>query len=91
MAAGNRSPLGFFAITSFYLCLLLAALIFGAKILPIYIALAFFAQSQLIVSDYVQHYGLRRAQREDGSYVPLGPQHSWDAPHWASSAMMMNS
>lgn len=64
---------------------------FGSKGLAIYLALCAYAQSQLIISDYVQHYGLRREQRADGKYEPLGPAHSWDAPHWASSALMLNA
>lgn len=63
----------------------------GQTGLLVFVALCFYAQSQLIISDYVQHYGLRRRQLASGKYEPLGPQHSWDAPHWASSAFMLNA
>jgi alkane 1-monooxygenase len=53
-------------------------------------ALALHAQVQLMLSDYVQHYGLARGMR-DGRLEPVGPQHSWNAPHWFSSAMMVNA
>jgi alkane 1-monooxygenase len=53
--------------------------------------LALHAQVQLMLSDYVQHYGLMRAARPDGRLEPVGPRHSWNAPHWFSSAMMLNA
>jgi alkane 1-monooxygenase len=53
-------------------------------------ALALHAQVQLMLSDYVQHYGLMRTMR-DGRLEPVGPRHSWNAPHWFSSAMMVNA
>ncbi|WP_299656794.1 alkane 1-monooxygenase [uncultured Tateyamaria sp.] len=50
-----------------------------------------YAQIQLMLSDYVQHYGLSRAVLPDGRPEPMGPAHSWNAPHWYSSAMMLNA
>lgn len=50
-----------------------------------------YAQLQILMSDYVQHYGLRRHQLADGSLEPVGPQHSWNAPHWFTSAMTLNA
>jgi len=55
-----------------------------------YVALAFYATSQLLLSDYVQHYGLQRAI-VDGKAEPVGDRHSWNAPHWFSSALMLNA
>jgi alkane 1-monooxygenase len=49
------------------------------------------ATVQLMLSDYVQHYGLMRAQRPDGKYEPVADRHSWNAPFWFSSAMMLNA
>ncbi|NNE52170.1 MAG: alkane 1-monooxygenase [Sulfitobacter sp.] len=63
----------------------------GLKGLFIYIAIAAYAQLQLLLSDYVQHYGLRRQLSEGGKPEPVGPQHSWNAPKWYSSAMMLNA
>ena len=57
----------------------------------VHVAIAVYAQLQLLLSDYVQHYGLRRALREDGRPEPVGPHHSWNAPAWYSSAMMLNA
>ena len=55
------------------------------------LGLAIYAQVQLYLSDYVQHYGLMRAIDEDGRVAPMGPHHSWNAPHWYSNAMMLNA
>lgn len=55
-----------------------------------YIALAGYAQSQLLISDYVQHYGLRRAV-DGGTPEPVGARHSWNAPHVFSAHMMLNA
>lgn len=71
--------------------LLLSALIAGWKGVAIHLALAFYAQWQLMVSDYVQHYGLERARNPDGTYVPVDETHSWNAPHWLSSLWMLNA
>jgi len=36
---------------------------------------------QLTSANYVEHYGLLRAQLPDGSYEPPRPHHSWNANH----------
>ena len=56
-----------------------------------YLGLAAFAQLQLMTSDYVQHYGLRRETGPDGRPEPVRPRHSWNAPHWFSAALMLNA
>ncbi|MEP4978719.1 alkane 1-monooxygenase [Ascidiaceihabitans sp.] len=55
------------------------------------VGLALYSVGQLLLSDYVQHYGLRRRILADGKYEPIGPAHAWNAPHWYSSAMMLNA
>lgn len=57
----------------------------------LWVALAAYAQMQLILSDYVQHYGLRRQIGADGRAEPVGPRHSWNAAPWFSGAMMLNA
>ncbi|MGL4236273.1 alkane 1-monooxygenase [Tabrizicola sp.] len=74
----------------------LAALALGAAIagptgLLVWLALALHAQSQILLSDYVQHYGLLRTRRPDGKLEPVGPAHSWNTAHWFTSAMMLNA
>lgn len=54
-------------------------------------ALAVLAAGQLLLSDYVQHYGLARARRPDGRFAPVAAGHSWNSPHPASGALMLNA
>lgn len=65
--------------------------LFGGWGLLIYLALTTHSATQLLLSDYVQHYGLRRKIDANGRPEPVGPHHSWDSPHRASSAMMLNA
>ncbi|MFC2968958.1 alkane 1-monooxygenase [Acidimangrovimonas pyrenivorans] len=73
------------------LIILAVALVFGLPGLIAYLALAGYAQVQLLLSDYAQHYGLSRARRPGGKPEPVGPGHSWNAPHWFTSALMLNA
>lgn len=63
----------------------------GLPGLLVWAGLAFHAQVQLMLSDYVQHYGLTRARLPDGKLEPVGTRHSWNAPFWFSSALMLNA
>lgn len=36
----------------------------------------------------IEHYGLLRKRRCDGTYEPVGPRHSWDAPLTVSNYIM---
>lgn len=71
--------------------MILVLLAYGVKGLLIYMATCFYAHLQLLLSDYVQHYGLRRSMLASGRYEPAGPLHSWDAPHPLSGLMMVNA
>lgn len=73
------------------LCLSLAYLIAGWAGVATWIGLANLAQIQILLSDYVQHYGLRRSVAEDGKPAPVGPAHSWNAAPWFSSALLLNA
>ncbi len=73
------------------LSLTLAALIAGLPGLLVWTGLALHTQSQILLSDYVQHYGLSRTRLSDGRLEPVGPRHSWNTAHWFSSAMMLNA
>lgn len=53
--------------------------------------LAFHAQTQLLLSDYVQHYGLRRRISSHGKPEAMAAHHSWNAPQRFSGAMMLNA
>ncbi len=71
--------------------LAMAAMLAGGRGVVVFVLVAAYAQMQLLLADYVQHYGLRRARRADGRVEPVGPQHSWNAPQWYSSAMLLNA
>lgn len=68
-----------------------AMALFGPVGVIVYLMLTGYAVAQLLLSDYVQHYGLRRAIGPDGRPEPVGPGHSWNSPHRVSSAMMLNA
>lgn len=69
----------------------LASVVAGTAGVLVWAGLALHAQSQLLVSDYVQHYGLMRRVQLDGRLEPVGPRHSWNAGSWFSSALMLNA
>lgn len=60
----------------------------GALVL---IGLAVLGGAQILMSDYVQHYGLQRLILPNGRLEPVGPHHSWNAPRGFSSYLMMNA
>lgn len=68
-----------------------AFLLAGGTGVLIHIGISCLATAQLLSSDYVQHYGLRRERLENGTYEAVGPQHSWNAPSTLSSRMMLNA
>ena len=71
--------------------LALAYWVGGGAGLAGFVALAAYAQSQLLNSDYVQHYGLRRRTTNDGTPEPVTARHSWNAPHVFSAHLMLNA
>ena len=73
------------------LALLLAHRLAGWRGIAALAGIAGYAQLQILLSDYIQHYGLRRAVMADGRLEPVGPHHSWNAPQLWSSAMMLNA
>lgn len=63
---------------------------FGPLGLLLYFWLCAHAVGQLLLSDYVQHYGLRR-EMVNGRPEPVSAKHSWDSRHKVSAAMMLNA
>ena len=72
-------------------CLVLAHALAGWPGVLAWTALAAHAQTQLLLSDYVQHYGLTRRRDADGRLEPVAPRHSWNAAPWYTAAMMLNA
>lgn len=63
----------------------------GWKGFTLYLGLALMAQSGLLLTDYVQHYGLTRSEGQDGRFDPIAPHHSWNAPHWFTRNLTLNA
>lgn len=68
-----------------------AALAAGPTGAALWALLACHAQLQIHLSDYVQHYGLTRRLLPDGRPEPVGPAHSWNSAHRATSALLLNA
>jgi len=63
---------------------------FGIIILPYLVGGALLSNLMLSSANYVEHYGLMRQKREDGSYERVQPHHSWNANHMISNLMMFH-
>ncbi len=53
----------------------------GAQILPFLVVASLWANFQLTSANYVEHYGLLRAQISPGKYEACQPHHSWNSNH----------
>ncbi len=59
--------------------------------LLVLIGLGALTGAQILMSDYVQHYGLQRLILPNGRLEPVAAHHSWNAPQGFSSYLMMNA
>jgi alkane 1-monooxygenase len=92
LRAGSRGPHPYtLYLAGSAAALALATVIAGVPGLLVWAGLALHAQSQILLSDYVQHYGLTRDRLPGGKVEPVGPAHSWNTAHWFSSALMLNA
>jgi alkane 1-monooxygenase len=74
------------------IALVIASLwLFGRLGLTFLVGQAFAAASLIETVNYVQHYGLMRERKSDGSYVRFGPQHSWNSAYRVSNALLLQS
>jgi len=95
----RRQQAGKMALTNPYISYVGGAVLFiavafwigGLLGAVLYLLLAGNAQMQLLLSDYVQHYGLSREIDENGKPEPVKDTHSWNTPHWFSSGLMLNA
>src|SRR5579885_1504626 len=60
----------------------------GWAALPFMILQAAYGGSLLEVVNYLEHYGLLRAKRADGSYERCQPEHSWNSNHIATNIFL---
>jgi alkane 1-monooxygenase len=61
---------------------------FGWVVLPYLAAQAVIGFCLLEVVNYLEHYGLLRARREDGRYERTRPEHSWNSNNVASNVLL---
>lgn len=71
--------------------LVLVTLIAGVGGALVLVGLGAMTGAQILMSDYVQHYGLQRLMLPGGRYEPVAAHHSWNAPKGFSSYLMMNA
>jgi alkane 1-monooxygenase len=62
--------------------------VFGPIVLPYLLLQAVVGFSLLEVVNYLEHYGLLRARREDGRYERTRPEHSWNSNSVASNVLL---
>ena len=90
MATHSRNPYWQYCIGAVGMIVIAYALA-GLSGVIAYLCLCAYAQLQMLMIDYVQHYGLERVQFDNGKYEPVSLRHSWNAPHWFSAFMTMNA
>jgi alkane 1-monooxygenase len=78
-------------ISGAVLALSLGYLIAGLPALLVWAGLGLHMGSQILLSDYIQHYGLTRTTSPDGKLAPVTAAHSWNTAHPYSSALMLNA
>jgi alkane 1-monooxygenase len=44
----------------------------------------------LELTNYIEHYGLRRRETATGVYEPVTPLHSWNASHWVTNFFLFH-
>ncbi|NBC11648.1 MAG: alkane 1-monooxygenase [Planctomycetes bacterium] len=54
-----------------------------------FLAQGLVAAASLEVINYVEHYGLKRKQLENGRYEPPEPRHSWNSDFWLSNGILL--
>lgn len=64
------------------------ALWLGLWVLPVLLFAAVYGGSLLEVVNYLEHYGLKRQQKADGSYERCQPHHSWNSNHIVTNVVL---
>ena len=66
------------------------AFAFGWQVMLYFVAAAVSGFLLLETVNYIEHYGLLRRQRPDGSYERVTPRHSWNDSHHLSNLALLN-
>ncbi|MDT0617139.1 alkane 1-monooxygenase [Salinisphaera sp. P385] len=64
------------------------ALLFGWVVLPFLLIQAAIGASLLEAVNYLEHYGLKRRQGDDGRYERCKPEHSWNNNHIVTNVLL---
>lgn len=83
----NRALMYALVIVAVYAAIGLAWGWVGVALFALQSAIAF---TSLEITNYVEHYGLLRARREDGSYETVRPSHSWNSAHRITNWFLIN-
>jgi alkane 1-monooxygenase len=62
----------------------------GPQILAFVVLVAAWTNFQLTSANYVEHYGLKRLELENGSFERCQPRHSWNSNHVLSNWMLFH-
>ncbi|MCJ9429544.1 alkane 1-monooxygenase [Kordiimonas marina] len=84
---GNEVLLNSLITITFYTALTVT---FGLIVLPYLIIGALLSNLMLSSANYIEHYGLMRQKRPDGSYERVQPHHSWNANHVLSNVLLFH-
>ena len=57
----------------------------GPQVLGFLVLASLWSNFQLTSANYIEHYGLLRAERAPGKYEPCQPHHSWNSNHIVSN------
>jgi alkane 1-monooxygenase len=66
------------------------AAVFGLRGVVYFLAQSVIAFSLLEVVNYIEHYGLLRSKKDDGTYEPVTPLHSWNSSNWLTNRFLFN-
>ncbi|WP_262694825.1 alkane 1-monooxygenase [Kordiimonas aquimaris] len=64
--------------------------IFGLIVVPFLLIAALLSNLMLSSANYIEHYGLMRSKRADGTYERVQPHHSWNANHVVSNVLLFH-
>jgi alkane 1-monooxygenase len=62
--------------------------VYGFQGFVLFLITAFGAIFYLEAINYIEHYGLQRERKSDGTYEKVTIKHSWNAPHRISNYLL---
>ncbi|UXA10895.1 alkane 1-monooxygenase [Mycobacterium sp. SMC-8] len=84
----RNDALNSWAMTAALFAVLVA--VFGVQVLPWLLGQAVIGLCLLETINYLEHYGLRRQRRPDGSYQQVRPAHSWNSNSVISNVFLFH-